>query len=71
MSDAPRWLDPAEMAAWQALIKTQARLMARLDQELEDAHGLSLGEYEVLVHLSETPGGACRMAELAELALVS
>lgn len=59
------------MAAWQALIATQARLLAKLDDELARAHGLSLAEYEVLVQLSAAPGGAVRMAELAELALVS
>ncbi len=59
------------MAAWQGLISTQARLMAALDEELADAHGLSLAEYEVLVHLSDAPEGARRMSELASLALVS
>lgn len=59
------------MAAWHALISTQARLLARLDEELADAHGLSLADYEVLVQLADAPGGARRMADLAELALVS
>ncbi|MGH9065634.1 MAG: MarR family winged helix-turn-helix transcriptional regulator [Acidimicrobiales bacterium] len=69
--DAPSWLDPTEMWAWRALVSTHGRLFARLDDELVAAHGLSLAEYEVLVQLSEAPGAALRMAELAERALVS
>ena len=40
--------------------------MDTLDRELRQAHGLSLGEYEILVRLSETPGRTMRMAQVAE-----
>lgn len=60
-----RWLTPTELRAWQALITTTSGLLATLDNELQAEHGLSLGEYEVLVHLSETPGHALRMNDLA------
>lgn len=59
------------MAAWLGLVVTHARLFAKLDAELSVAHGLSLEDYEVLAHLSESPGGARRMAELAQCCLVS
>jgi DNA-binding MarR family transcriptional regulator len=59
------WLDEDEMAAWRTLIVATTGLLATLDNELEAAHGLSLGEYEVLVHLSEAPEHALRMTELA------
>ena len=36
-----------------------------LDSELQAEHGLSLGEYEVLVHLSEEPEHSLRMTDLA------
>jgi DNA-binding MarR family transcriptional regulator len=39
--------------------------MAELENELEAAHGLSLGEYAVLVELSEAPDQRLRMSELA------
>src|SRR5262245_43279788 len=39
--------------------------MAELENELEAAHGLSLGEYAVLVELSEVPEQRLRMSELA------
>lgn len=65
MDDAP-WLDDVEMAAWRALIGAFSNLTAVLDAELQSAHGLSLAEYEVLVHLSEAPDRRLRMSELAE-----
>lgn len=62
----PQWLNDEEMAAWRSLLRAHARLMVVLDKELQEAHDLSLGDYEVLVHLSECPEGGRRMSELAE-----
>ena len=59
------WLTDPEMRAWRALIQTTTGLLATLDNELQAAHGLSLGDYEVLVHLSDAPDGSLRMSELA------
>jgi len=59
------WLTEPEMRAWQALIKTTTGLLATLDNELQAAHGLSLGDYEVLVHLSDAADHSLRMSELA------
>ncbi len=59
------WLDPDEQRTWRGLLAAQARLRARLEDELVRAHGISLGDYAVLVNLSETPGRSMRMAELA------
>src|SRR3954462_11882695 len=53
------------MAAWHALIAASTGLMATLDNELRAAHGLSLGDYEVLVRLSEAPDQSLRMTDLA------
>lgn len=65
------WLTDQEQEAWRTMIAVHARLVSRLDAELQAAHGISLRDYEVLVHLSEAEGGALRMAELAELLVVS
>jgi DNA-binding MarR family transcriptional regulator len=54
------------MRAWKALLDVTTGVLATLDGELQREHGLSLGEYEVLVHLSETPGHSLRMTDLAE-----
>jgi DNA-binding MarR family transcriptional regulator len=62
---ATRWLTDSEQAAWRTLISTTTGLLATLDNELQGAHGLSLGEYEVLVRLSEAPGQSLRMTDLA------
>jgi len=48
-----RWLSPLEQRAWRAFVAVSSVVMAELENELEAAHGLSLGEYAVLVELSE------------------
>ena len=53
------------------MISVHARLLGRLDAELQAACHISLGEFEVLVLLSEAPEEALRMAELAERLVVS
>jgi DNA-binding MarR family transcriptional regulator len=68
---ATPWLDHEEQAVWRRLLNVQGRLLARLDAELQGGHGLSLGDYEVLVHLSEAPGRSMRMSELAGLLSLS
>jgi len=59
------------MRAWLQFLRAHAELVYRLDRELEAAHGLSLGEYEVLAFLSEAPGGRMRPSELARRARIS
>ena len=58
------------MQAWEAFLRASIRLMERLDAELE-GHGISLADYEILVHLSAEPSGELRMTELAARTLVS
>jgi DNA-binding MarR family transcriptional regulator len=58
------------MEAWQAFLRASIRLMDRLDAELH-SHGLSLADYEILVHLSGEAAGELRMTELAARTLVS
>jgi DNA-binding MarR family transcriptional regulator len=61
-----RWLSREQQAAWRAYIVGTTLLMDTLDRELRQTHGLSLGEYEVLVRLSESPDRTLRMAQIAE-----
>lgn len=68
---APRPLDTQEMAAWHALIRAHARVVRRLEAELEAEHGLSLPGYEVLAHLSEAPQQRLRMSDLATCAVLT
>lgn len=62
---APRWLDATEMTAWRAFIETSHDVVAALDADLQQAFGMTLGDYEVLVFLSEAPGRQMRMCDLA------
>ena len=62
---APNWLSEPEQRSWRTLINVTTGVMATLDNELRAEHGLSLGEYEVLAHLSEAPDHSLRMTDLA------
>ncbi len=66
--EEPRWLDEQEKAAWTGLISLVLLLPAKLESPLRQEHGLTLFEYLVLSHLSETPERKLRMGELAFLA---
>ena len=60
----PRWLDADQQRIWRAFLNGVAKINDRLDAELRP-FGLDLGEYEILVHLSETDGRSLRMSDLA------
>jgi len=60
-----------ELAAWRGLLRAHARVLAGLDAELEQAHGLAVPEYEVLLVLSESGDQNLRMSELADAALLT
>ncbi|PSL55515.1 MarR family transcriptional regulator [Saccharothrix carnea] len=62
----PRWLDDGEMRAWRNYVIGASMLADRLHRELQDGHGVSLADYEVLVRLSERPGRRMRMSQLAD-----
>ncbi|HEY7961694.1 MAG TPA: MarR family transcriptional regulator [Solirubrobacteraceae bacterium] len=57
--------------AWRGLMRTHAALAKRLDAALEQAHGLPLTSYEVLLHLVEVDDGRMRMCDLAERSQLS
>ena len=64
-STAPRWLDVDQQQVWRTYLLGSARLAERLDADLR-TFGLDLGEYEILVTLSEAPERRVRMSELAD-----
>src|SRR4051794_37443118 len=59
-----QWLQPDEMSAWRSYVETYADLMAALEGDLAPT-GLNLGDYQVLVYLSESEERALRMCDLA------
>ena len=66
----PNWLTPTEMAAWRRYIIASRRLLEALDTDL-DQHDLTMADYEILAQLSDAPERRMRMAELAEIAMLS
>jgi DNA-binding MarR family transcriptional regulator len=66
-----RWLDPEEQTAWRTLLSAHASLIAVLDRELREQHGLALADYEVLALVSESPEGHLPMSVLAQRLLIS
>jgi DNA-binding MarR family transcriptional regulator len=65
------WLTADEQHAWRLLLRVSLTLVDRLDAELREAHDISLGDYEILAHLSSQPDEMLRMRDLADRALVS
>lgn len=65
MSDEVRWLSAEEQRAWRAYLEVTTRLAERLNRDLQRTHALSLGDYAILVRLSEAPNRQIRMSSLA------
>ena len=65
-----RWLTANEMEAWRTYIETFADLVAAIERDLAP-HDLTLGDYQVLVYLSEADDRSMRMCDLAALLQLS
>jgi DNA-binding MarR family transcriptional regulator len=63
--DEPRWLDDDEQRAWRRLAAVMTLLPAALDAQLQRDATLTHFAYFTLAMLSEAPGRALRMSELA------
>ena len=61
----PRWLSTEQQQIWRTYLNGVAAISETLEAELRP-FGLDLGEYEILVHLSESPDHALRMSDPAE-----
>ena len=61
-----RWLTEEEQRAWRGLLRMTSQLNARMNRQLQDAYGVSLADYDVLVVLSEAPTGRLRVFEIAD-----
>lgn len=64
-------LDDRELAAWREMLRAHSVLIARLDAELEAAHGIPLTSYEVLLQLADSDDGMLRMGVLADRLFLS
>lgn len=60
-----QWLNSREQQVWRAWLNTHIQINAELAQQLSANTSLSLSDYEVLVHLSESPDNQQRIVALA------
>ncbi|MBS4752113.1 winged helix-turn-helix transcriptional regulator [Nocardioides sp. zg-ZUI104] len=62
------WLGPDEQRAWRGWVEVHARLNARIHRQLQEASGLSLADYAILVELTSerASDASARMFELGE-----
>jgi DNA-binding MarR family transcriptional regulator len=67
MSPDVRWLTAQEEHLWRRWLTLNARLSATLHRELQKDAGLSMPDFEVLVHLTDRPEGRMRVTDLARL----
>ena len=59
------WLTDEQQHVWRRWLTVSAQLPAALHRELQADAGLSLPDFEVLVHLTENPEGRIRVTDLA------
>lgn len=67
----PQWLSSSEQQAWRSFLGACQALFSAVDAQLQHDAGLPHGYYEILVRLSESPGRAMRMTQLADAATSS
>jgi DNA-binding MarR family transcriptional regulator len=60
-----------EIQAWVGLLRAYAALTRRFSAELLSVHGLTLNDYEVLLHLARAPDRRLRRIDLAESILLT
>ena len=67
----PHWLTPEEQHTWRGLVHLILELQAEQEEVLVGAHGITEGEYGVLVSLSEADDHRLRMCDLAQMLRMS
>ncbi|HET7759861.1 MAG TPA: MarR family transcriptional regulator [Gaiellaceae bacterium] len=60
-----------EIQTWVALLRAHASSTRRFNAELVAQHGLTLNDYEALLHLSRAEGKRLRRVDLAESVLLT
>ncbi|MDP9302251.1 MAG: MarR family transcriptional regulator [Actinomycetota bacterium] len=69
--DQREQLDELQFRAWQAFVYAHATVVPRLDQELAEAVGLSLNQFEILTWLARAGRRGLRMSDLASRVVLS
>jgi DNA-binding MarR family transcriptional regulator len=60
-----------ELQAWVGFVRAHAAVIRQLDRELVQEHGLTINDYEVLVHLSRAEERMLRRVDLANRVLLT
>jgi DNA-binding MarR family transcriptional regulator len=56
---------PQQLESWVFFLRAHAAITRELSAQLQREHGLTLNDYEVLLHLSHADGGMMRRVDLA------
>jgi DNA-binding MarR family transcriptional regulator len=62
----PPSLDPVQLGAYFALIEVSSLLRHEVEQQLQEAGGLSYVQFQLLATLGDQPTGSSRMTDLAD-----
>jgi len=62
----PRWLDDDEKRTWIGWVFATRLFWEEVERDLQQDADMPFGYYDILVMLSETPGRAMRMSDLAD-----
>jgi DNA-binding MarR family transcriptional regulator len=57
---------PRQLDSWVSFLRAHAAITRELSAQLQREHGLTLNDYEVLLHLSHAEDGRLRRVDLAE-----
>ena len=71
MKDDTPWLDEQEDRIWRFYLRASGRINTQVSDSLKEQTGLTVDDYEVLVHLSEADTQRLRMTELSNRLLHS
>jgi DNA-binding MarR family transcriptional regulator len=64
-------LAPPALDAWTSFLRAHNAIMRELERQLDEADGLTLSDYDVLVQLAQAPERQLRPAELARAVLLT
>jgi DNA-binding MarR family transcriptional regulator len=67
MGSDVRWLTAQQEHLWRSWLTLNTKLASTLHHELQEDAGLSMQDFEVLVHLTDNPEGRLRVTDLAGL----
>ena len=62
---------PRQLESWITFLRSHSAITRELSAQLQREHGLTLNDYEVLLHLSHAEGGMMRRVDLAERVLLT